>query len=85
MDAAQFIEHIWEECHLMEAMKDCDDRKLLWLLLSTPQFHDWPMTGPISAIRDAIENRLYPEYDGDNVTFEEWGWNTPEGKLEYVK
>ncbi len=84
MDAKEFLDHIFEECRIHEGVAKCDDRKLLWLLLTTPQFKDWPMTGPVSAIRDEIENRLYPEYDGDKVSFQEWGWSTPDGEVRYV-
>lgn len=80
-----FIQYIFAECRIHEEIAKADNRKLLWLLLSTPQFRDWPMDGPISAIRDEIENRLYPEYDGDKVKFEEWGWATPEGPVVYLK
>lgn len=83
--ATAFIEHIFEEGRIHDSMAKCDNMKLLWLLLNTPQFQDWPMSGPISAIRDEIENRLYPEYDGDKVQLKDWGWQTPEGNIVYIK
>ena len=32
-----------------------------------------------------ISDRLYPEYDGEKVTFQDYGWKTPEGDIVYVK
>lgn len=78
------IAYIREECRYQEELEKVDNKKLLWLLLNTPQFKDWPMDGPISAIRGAIEDRLYPEYDGDKVQITERGWKTPEGEINYL-
>lgn len=84
MDEKAFIAYIFEECRLHEELQQADNRKLLWLLLNTPQFRDWPMDGPLGAIRDEVENRLYPEYDGEKVQMTETGWQTPEGPISYL-
>lgn len=36
------------------------------------------------AIFCEIAERLFPEYDGEKVTWEQYGWNTPDGSIEYV-
>ena len=80
-----------EECHwlireieLMSKLKEADNRKLLWLAKNTKAWKDADMFGVEAEIYAEIENRLYPEYDGETVTFEEWGWRTPEGDVRYL-
>lgn len=68
---------------LMSKLKEADNRKLLWLAKNTKAWKDADMFGVEAEIYAEIENRLYPEYDGETVTFEEWGWRTPEGDVRY--
>lgn len=65
-----------------EALENVDDRKLLWLLKHLP-VSDQPAFSPNDAIIGAIEDRLYPEYDGETVIMTERGWSTPEGEINY--
>ncbi len=65
-------------------MEAVDDRKLLWLLKTTIFL---PLDIEAFSCQDALvgilDDRLYPEYDGKNVLFEDWGWSTPDGPLIY--
>lgn len=80
-----------EECNwllqqmdLMSKLKETDNRKLLWLGMNTKAWKSLDVGGVEAEIFGEIENRLYPEYNGETVTFEEWGWNTPEGEIRYL-
>lgn len=65
-----------------EKMGRLDDKMLLWLLRSTVLL-DVPMFSYQSALVDELEDRLYPEYDGDTVRLEDFGWSTPDGLIIY--
>lgn len=67
----------------MDALKDADGRKLLWLFKNLPDIEP-PMMSPASAVIGAIEDMLYPEYDGDKVKMTDTGWSTPEGEINYL-
>jgi hypothetical protein len=70
----------------MLAMEAMDDRKLLWLVKRVwlnKLADDFQVLSFQEALLNELENRLYPEYDGDSVTYEDWGWRTPEGPLIY--
>ena len=64
-------------------LKEADNKKILWLAMGTEAWRDslFDLTADIFA---EIECRLYPEYDGDLVTRQEWGWKTPEGDIRYL-
>lgn len=72
------------EIDMHSKLKEADNRKLLWLAMNTPMWKHLDMIGVVSAIFTEVENRLYPEYDGETVTFEEWGWRTPTGDIRYL-
>lgn len=65
-----------------EKLSKIDDKMLLWLLKGTTLL-DVPMFSYHSALVDVLEDRLYPEYDGDKVKMEEFGWRTPDGLIIY--
>lgn len=81
-DKADALIEMAETCW---ALKQADNRKILWLAMQTPV---WKQTIGVydlnSDILTEVENRLYPEYDGDRVKFHDWGWETPEGNVRYV-
>jgi hypothetical protein len=52
--------------------------------MNTEAWKSLDVVGIDSAIFAEIESRLYPEYDGKTVTFEEWGWKTPGGEIRYL-
>jgi len=61
-----------------------DNRKILWLAMQT---EPWLNCDPMSTAADILaelESRMYPEYDGESVTFHEWGWQTPDGEIRYL-
>lgn len=65
-----------------EKMSKIDDKMLLWLLKGT-NLLDVPVFSYHAALVDVLEDRLYPEYDGDKVRMEDFGWRTPEGLIIY--
>jgi hypothetical protein len=78
----QLIEDIEAFQRAKEKMGHVDDRMLLWLLKGTVLL-DVPMFSYQSALIDELEDRLYPEYDGDTVQLEDFGWSTPDGLIIY--
>ena len=72
------------EIELNAKLKESDNRKLLWLAMNTMLWKERDMIGVETEILNEVENRLYPEYDGETVTFEEWGWRTPDGDVRYL-
>lgn len=72
------------EMELNAKLKEADNRKLLWLAMSTEAWKSVGVMGVEADIFAEIESRLYPEYDGDTVTFQEWGWRTPDGDIRYL-
>lgn len=69
--------------YVADLIRRDQNRKLLWL---AKQLKGWQtdLFTLDGDILNEIENRLYPEYDGATVTFENWGWNTPEGEIRYL-
>lgn len=79
------IDWLIGEAKMTAKVAEADNRKLLWLAMTSRIWKQVPMGGAVGAIFTEIENRLYPEYDGEKVTFEEWGWRTPEGDIRYLQ
>lgn len=65
-----------------EKMGHVEDKMLLWCLKGTVLL-DVPMFSYQSALIDELEDRLFPEYDGDKVKLEDFGWRTPDGLIIY--
>ena len=77
------LEFFADMVHLYIALADADNRKLAWLLLSCPAYAEG--TRPSMDIIAEAVHRLYPEYlDNDAITWQEYGWSTPEGQMRYV-
>jgi len=78
---AQFI---IDSMNRVTKLKEADNKKILWLAMGTEAWMNtsiFDLTGDILA---EIECRLYPEYDGDLVTRQDWGWKTPGGDIRYL-
>lgn len=61
-----------------------DNREILWRVFD--RFIDegeLDFFGPDSDLLSELENRLYPEYDGETVAKTAKGWSTPEGEINY--
>lgn len=71
------------EIEAISSVEEMDDRKLLWYLMQTDFWKDAPMVGVDGALLDRLSDRLYPEYDGENVYSTETGWHTPDGEITY--
>jgi hypothetical protein len=78
------IQWLLNEIKTMAKLKESDNRKLLWLAMNTRVWKSVDVLGIEVEIFTEIENRLYPEYDGETVTFEAWGWRTPTGDIRYL-
>lgn len=61
----------------MQSSRNSDAR------LCNKAWTDTPIMTVAETILTEIENRLYPEYDGETVTVTEHGWMTPEGEIRY--
>lgn len=66
------------------ALTSADNRKILWLAMQTAPWLNCPLRSTQADILAELESSMYPEYDGDKVTFTEWGWQTPEGEIRYL-
>jgi hypothetical protein len=64
------------------ALHDADNAKLVWLLTQTETYQRAALSLD-GDILDAIATRLYPDFDGETVLCEEWGWRTPTGDIVY--
>lgn len=73
------------EVGTQKRVEQMDNRELLFWFNQSDLMANAPFGGFESALLDAIGNRLYPEYDGENVVMEEWGYSTPEGPIVYIK
>ena len=60
-----------------------DDRQLLWCLMKS-RLWEQPIGSTEDMILQELTDRLYPEFDGENVSWEPWGWMTPNGEIRYV-
>ena len=78
------IQWIKESMDQAAKLREADNKKLLWLVMGTEAWKNSPVFGIEGDIFSELENRLYPEYDGDLVTWQEWGWKTPEGDIRYL-
>lgn len=83
-EMTRFADHIMEHCRVADALRDADEKKLLWLLIKTEWWGRCTSFGVEGALRDELERRLYPEYDGENVFTTETGWATPDGPVNYL-
>jgi len=82
----ELYEALMEMSRRASGLKKMDGRKLLWL---AKKFKVWGLNdcdifSIESDIVSEIERRLYPEYDGERVTYQEWGWQTYEGEIRYL-
>jgi hypothetical protein len=77
------MEFMVGEMEAIAATESMDDKKLLWYLINTDFWKDFPCTGVDGALLGRLSDRLYPEYDGENVYSTETGWHTPEGEINY--
>jgi len=77
------LERIVRAIEMAHTVKQYDNKKLLWFAMQTKAWTDTPIMTVAETILTEIENRLYPEYDGETVTVTEHGWMTPEGEIRY--
>lgn len=84
---ARFADILIQDMQQSECLAKADDKKLLWLIIN--MLEEWRgqqhVMGVNLAILDQLENRLYPEYDGENVRMTDTGWITPDGPVDYIK
>lgn len=77
------FEFLAGEMEAISATLGMDDKQLLWYLMQTDFWKDFPCTGVQGALLDRLSDRLYPEYDGETVYSTETGWHTPQGEINY--
>lgn len=77
IDPKQFL-NLSRVVHDMQLF-DGDDKRLVWSLYAA--FCQVTQLGSAAArVLTLIAKRLYPEFDGRNVRWEEWGWSLPDGQ-----
>lgn len=83
-DGSAFSEWFYKLAVMNDATAKMEDKLLLWCLMKAGM---WRM--PIGSIQDMLlqelADRLYPEFDGINVIWTEYGWSTSEGEIRYVE
>ena len=81
----RFAKELLKSFKRTDKISKMDDRELLWCLKAHKVWEsdDDGVFDMKSDLVDALETRLYPEYDGDKVTWEEWGWKTENGEIRY--
>ena len=80
---AEFGANLIQWSDAATALEHADAKKLLWLLLSQVS-EDRIAFSPFDAVLNALENLLYPEYDGETVKMTDQGWSTPDGEINYL-
>lgn len=84
--ATRLMKMIFREGATADRVSAMDNRELLWWILQMDAFREQPLDFSFEeSLRGELENRLYPEYDGDKVQMTDYGWTTPDGPLIYVK
>lgn len=79
-----FVKFIFDGAKLSERCQKMDDRELLWWTVKVP-LKNVAFIGIESHLLTALEDRLYPAYDGEKVQITPTGWKTPEGEVNYSK
>lgn len=82
MTAAEGIERFRLYFRALDKIDHIDDKALLWFL-SKAVIPDVELLSYQDALISKLEDRLYPEYDGDKVVLTDYGWSTPEGAIVY--
>lgn len=72
-----------DQTKIKMVLDDCDNQKLAWLLLQC-QFNKTPIGSVEEGILSEVIKRLYPEWDEEDVTYQSWGWETPDGDVRYL-
>lgn len=81
----EFFEYIKRCVDTSGRCSRMDNRELLWWIMKTIE-HDRGIDDSFeSYMWGELEDRLYPEYDGDKVTVEDYGWKTPNGPIIYIQ
>lgn len=79
-----FVKFIFDESKIHERVHKMDDSELLWWVVKV-LVKEVDLMGVESHILSALEDRLYPSYDGENVQMTNTGWKTPDGCVNYSK
>lgn len=79
-----FVKFIFNEAKISERCQKMDDRELLWWTVKV-LVKSVDLMGVESHLLNALEERLYPAYDGEKVQMTPTGWKTPEGEVNYSK
>lgn len=82
---ARFVELFERLFAVRDRVSQIDDRELLWLVTKflIKGSDSFEIGGYQEALLNELEDRLYPEYDGDLVKSTDYGWETPDGPLIY--
>lgn len=80
IDEVKRAERAWDMYNRWVKIVNMDNRELLHRLIAIRQAHCRNLNTQEDEIWAEMESRLYPEYDGVNVQWEEWGWKIKDKK-----
>jgi hypothetical protein len=66
-----------------DAFGKMDNAQLVWLWIGTETAKHMKAFTADDDLLDVILERLWPGWDGETITIQEWGWMTPDGPLIY--
>lgn len=72
-------ERVWKGIRTSSQVQAMDNKELLHHLIPLLRTLNVNMLSTEDFILSTVEDRLFPEYDGDNVTWENWGWKFKNG------
>ncbi len=79
----EMSERVWRGMLSAKQVKQMDNKELLHHLISIFHRMNVHTLSTDDFILSEVEDRLFPEYDGETVTWENWGWHTPVGDIVY--
>lgn len=68
---------------VQDKFNSMDNKELCWNSINFANSLDLDITGSADAMICTIQDRLYPEYDGEKIKWTETGWETPDGEINY--
>lgn len=83
-EVSNFAARLKKSMEQSAKIRGWDNKRLLWTAKILGIEDEMTIFSPLETVWGEIEKRLYPEYDGETITWEEWGWMTPEGEIRYT-
>lgn len=75
------IQRFMKMMRLQQRFRTMDNRELCWHFIEFTNSLNLDIDSEADQLCETIVERLYPEYDGNDITREDWGWQTPQGRI----